>query len=181
MNDQPLIALTGLRTLDSLGLTWICRELGWERCETVSPADLSPGNPYDLIIASADVVAMYPQLHMGNHHKIVILVNAPVTGCGHRVISTQMDMAAIVEVLEQAASGIRMTRPSDILSAREIDVLRQIASGKTNKEIAEALCISINTAITHRKNIAAKLGIRSASGLSLYALMHGMVGGEMPS
>jgi DNA-binding NarL/FixJ family response regulator len=61
------------------------------------------------------------------------------------------------------------------LSSREKDVLKELASGKTNKEIADALCISVNTVITHRKNISSKLGIRSASGLSLYALMNGII------
>lgn len=61
------------------------------------------------------------------------------------------------------------------LTQRETDVLRQIAAGKTYKEIADCLNISVNTVLTHRKNITAKLGIRSASGLSLYALMNGLV------
>ncbi|MDE6753269.1 MAG: helix-turn-helix transcriptional regulator, partial [Muribaculaceae bacterium] len=50
-----------------------------------------------------------------------------------------------------------------------------IAQGKINKEIADILCISVNTVITHRKNISSKLGIKSASGLSLYAMMNGII------
>lgn len=61
------------------------------------------------------------------------------------------------------------------LSLREIEVLKLVASGLINKEIADRLCISVNTVITHRKNISAKLGIKSASGLSLYAMMHGLI------
>lgn len=61
------------------------------------------------------------------------------------------------------------------LSAREIEVLREIAAGLTSKEIAEKLFISVNTVITHRKNLTAKLGIRSVSGLSLYAMMNGLL------
>ena len=61
------------------------------------------------------------------------------------------------------------------LSAREKEVLRELAGGKTNKEIADTLCISINTVITHRKNISGKLGIHSVSGLSLYAVMNGII------
>ncbi len=62
-----------------------------------------------------------------------------------------------------------------ILSRRETEVLRLVASGLINKEIAEQLNISINTVLTHRKNITAKLGIKSASGLSFYALMNGII------
>ncbi|MCH5217172.1 MAG: response regulator transcription factor [Muribaculaceae bacterium] len=61
------------------------------------------------------------------------------------------------------------------LSQRECEVLRELAAGKTNKEIADTLCISINTVITHRKNISGKLGIHSVSGLSLYAVMNGII------
>lgn len=61
------------------------------------------------------------------------------------------------------------------LSSREKEVLRELAGGKTNKEIADTLCISVNTVITHRKNISGKLGIHSVSGLSLYAVMNGII------
>lgn len=61
------------------------------------------------------------------------------------------------------------------LSQREIEVLRLIASGRLNKEIAQELNISINTVLTHRKNITAKLGIKSVSGLSFYAMMNGII------
>ncbi|MDE6409047.1 MAG: helix-turn-helix transcriptional regulator [Muribaculaceae bacterium] len=61
------------------------------------------------------------------------------------------------------------------LSIREKEVLKELARGKTNKEIADILSISVNTVITHRKNISTKLGIKSVSGLSLYALMNGVI------
>lgn len=61
------------------------------------------------------------------------------------------------------------------LSQREIDVLRLVAMGYINKEIADTLSISINTVLSHRKNITSKLGIRSVSGLGFYAMMHGYV------
>lgn len=61
------------------------------------------------------------------------------------------------------------------LSPRETDVLRLIALGLLNKEIASRLGISITTVISHRKNIVEKLGIRSVSGLTIYAVMHGLI------
>jgi DNA-binding CsgD family transcriptional regulator len=61
------------------------------------------------------------------------------------------------------------------LSLREIDVLCLVASGLTNKEIADKLNISTNTVLSHRKNITAKLGIKSVSGLSVYAMMNGYI------
>jgi DNA-binding CsgD family transcriptional regulator len=59
----------------------------------------------------------------------------------------------------------------DILSERETDVLIQLASGKSNREIAEKLHISINTVMTHRKNISQKTGIKTVSGLTIYAVV----------
>ncbi len=61
------------------------------------------------------------------------------------------------------------------LSAREIEVLVLITKGFINKEIADKLNISLTTVITHRKNIVEKLGIKSVSGLTIYAVMHGYV------
>lgn len=53
---------------------------------------------------------------------------------------------------------------------REIEVLTGIVNGKLNKEIAEELNISIHTVVRHRKNITTKTGIRSQSGLTIYAI-----------
>ena len=61
------------------------------------------------------------------------------------------------------------------LSAREIEVLALITKGLINKEIADKLNISLTTVITHRKNITEKLGIKSVSGLTIYAVMNGYV------
>ncbi len=62
-----------------------------------------------------------------------------------------------------------------ILSDREIEVLSLVAQGKINKEIADQLNISLTTVISHRKNIQEKLGIKSVSALTIYAVMHGYV------
>lgn len=64
------------------------------------------------------------------------------------------------------------------LSARETDVLQLIVKGITNKEIADKLNISLNTVLTHRKNITAKLGIKTVSGLTFYAIMNGLISGD---
>ena len=61
------------------------------------------------------------------------------------------------------------------LSNREIDVLVALAKGMTNKEISDKLFISVHTVITHRKNIIRKTGIKSVSGLTVYALLNNLV------
>ena len=62
-----------------------------------------------------------------------------------------------------------------VLSDREIEVMSLIVQGYINKEIADKLNISLSTVITHRKNIMDKLGMKSVSALTIYAVMHGYV------
>jgi len=64
---------------------------------------------------------------------------------------------------------------SEALSDREKDVIVSSVQGMTNKEIADHLCISINTVITHRRNIARKLQIHSPAGLTIYAIVNNLV------
>jgi DNA-binding CsgD family transcriptional regulator len=61
------------------------------------------------------------------------------------------------------------------ISDREKEIVRLVALGKTNKEISEALFISPHTVITHRKNITAKLGIKTIAGLTVYAIINGLI------
>ncbi len=61
------------------------------------------------------------------------------------------------------------------LSEREREVLTLIAKGELNKTIADKLYISLNTVLTHRKNITAKLGIKTVSGLTVYAILNGLI------
>ena len=61
------------------------------------------------------------------------------------------------------------------LSDREIEILVSVAQGLLNKEIADRHNISINTVITHRKNITRKTGIKTVAGLTVYAILNGYV------
>lgn len=61
------------------------------------------------------------------------------------------------------------------LSKREIDVLVAVAKGMMNKEIADMMNISIHTVISHRKNITKKTGIKSVAGLTVYAMLNGLI------
>jgi regulator of cell morphogenesis and NO signaling len=63
----------------------------------------------------------------------------------------------------------------DQLSDRERDVIIAVVQGMANKEIADHLCISVNTVITHRRNIARKLQIHSPAGLTIYAIVNNLV------
>lgn len=61
------------------------------------------------------------------------------------------------------------------LSDREKEVLIHLVNGMSNKEIANALCISTHTVISHRKNLTKKLNIHSVAGLTIYAIVHDLI------
>ncbi len=66
----------------------------------------------------------------------------------------------------------------EVLSDREREIVGCIVRGMTNKEVAEHLFISVNTVLTHRKNISRKLNIHSVSGLTIYAIVNKLVNVE---
>ena len=95
---------------------------------------------------------------------------------------TEEQLIKSILALEQHAHGKGQHLPvaqqisnEQVLSAREIEVLSLVAQGYINKEIADKLCISITTVISHRKNIQDKLGMKSVSALTIYAVTHGYV------
>ncbi|MGV0745647.1 HD domain-containing phosphohydrolase [Mycolicibacterium sp. XJ870] len=93
-----------------------------------------------------------------------------------RVAAGELDAAAVAAVLH--AAGHRAERPKvrpDGLTPREVDVLRLVARGASNKEIAESLVISQKTARNHVERTYAKIGVSNRIGASMYALRHGLV------
>lgn len=77
----------------------------------------------------------------------------------------------ITDMVFKAGAG----QNSDALSDREKDVIISLVQGMSNKDIADHLFISVNTVITHRRNIARKLQIHSPAGLTIYAIVNGLV------
>ena len=78
-------------------------------------------------------------------------------------------------ITDMVFKGGAGAQSADALSDRERDVIVALVQGMSNKEIADHLCISINTVITHRRNIAKKLQIHSPAGLTIYAIVNGLV------
>lgn len=84
------------------------------------------------------------------------------------------------EVRQRPAVGTDIPDDSDDsaadgLSEREKEVIVEIVRGRSNKEIAEHMFISVNTVMTHRRNISRKLQIHSPAGLTIYAIVNGLV------
>ncbi|MCD6201734.1 MAG: response regulator transcription factor [Bacteroidales bacterium] len=82
---------------------------------------------------------------------------------------------SLVEITKNNFSPNKASVREEKLSEREKSILRFVALGYTNKEIAEKLFISMHTVITHRKNITRKLGIKTVSGLTVYAILNQLI------
>ncbi len=77
----------------------------------------------------------------------------------------------------QGSIAPKQDETREALTDREQTILLQLAQGRSNKDVAQALDISVRTVETHRKNIKRKLGISSTAGLTRYALEHGVLQG----
>ena len=92
------------------------------------------------------------------------------------VVDIRDSRATIIETLAQVSPSENDAAKSNYeLTKRETAVLVQLAQGKTNKEIADALNVSVHTVISHRKNITHKTGIKSVAGLTVYAMLNNLI------
>lgn len=121
-------------------------------------------------------------LQLGKEHPNLIVI-ALVTSClDHAMLNPYNGFIEINDTRSKIISKINefvqteATKKDDVeLSNREIDVLVAVAKGMMNKEIADLMNISIHTVISHRKNITRKTGIKSVSGLTVYALLNNLI------
>lgn len=92
------------------------------------------------------------------------------------VVDIRDSRALIIETLAQAMPGESESGKNNYeLTKRETAVLVELAQGKTNKEIADSLNVSVYTVISHRKNISRKTGIKSVAGLTVYAMLNNLI------
>lgn len=83
--------------------------------------------------------------------------------------------AAALAVSVRTVEEEEVRRPLDLLTSREVDVLRLLASGQSNKQMASALGIGRRTVESHRESLMRKLGIRTVAGLTRLALEQGLL------
>ena len=120
---------------------------------------------------------------IGKEHPNVVVI-ALVYSCldhsmltpYHGVIEINDTRSKIISKMNEFAKNETTKNADDVeLSKRETDVLVAVAKGMMNKEIADQMNISIHTVISHRKNITRKTGIKSVSGLTVYALLNNLI------
>ena len=192
MNHQPEIAIVEANTLTSLGLKTILeRMIPMAVIRTFhSFGELTDDTPdmYAHYFISAQIYVEHNAFFLPRKRKTIVLA-----GDSHQFQLSGVPILNIYQAEEQLVKDIQLhqhahhdgypvkdmppTPPTTghELSAREIEVLVLITKGLINKEIADKLNIGLTTVITHRKNITEKLGIKSVSGLTIYAVMNGYV------
>ncbi len=143
---------------------------------------------FDYYFTQADIFILNADFFLPRRAKVVINIcnGIPANISGYNNLNVCAPQEIIIEQLQQLFAAENATNTSGIeknkeLSSREIDVLQLIVKGITNREIADKLNISLNTVLTHRKNITAKLGIKTVSGLTFYAIMNGLVSSDFIS
>jgi DNA-binding NarL/FixJ family response regulator len=192
MNNRPKIAIIDPNTITALGLKAILQNvMPIMTVDTFgSFAELTANDPdnYFHYFVAMNVVLENKTFFSEYRRKTIVLtlsldsisqlsefhslcINVP-----------EQELIRSLLTLEQHAHGQGQNLPpmpkvlqQKILTDREIEVMSLIVQGYINKEIADKLNIGLATVITHRKNIMDKLGLKSVSALTIYAVMHGYV------
>lgn len=144
------------------------------------------------IEATARLYANYPDiavLILSMHDKLEYVTQAMQAGARGYVLKDAPGKDIVLAIDTVVAGGIyysaavarQLARPAtqdNQLTSREQEVLRHIANGESNKQIARALDLSVRTVETHRLNIKRKLGIEGQAELIKFAVQHGRFGGS---
>ena len=137
---------------------------------------------YDFYFVNSDMFLICCDFFLPRKNKTILLVHESYKKQSLSGIEFKINIFAEAnDVVEQLQTFFEMVCQRSAnecqinLTPWEIEVLQLVAQGFINKEIADKLNISFNTVLTHRKNITAKLGIKTVSGLSFYAMMNGYV------
>ena len=188
---KPKIAIIGSNSLMNIGLKTILERI-------IPMAEVCLFENADSLCANGDEAAYFhyfvatqayaerSRFFREHRHKTIILSTSEQTmlPADMHILNISQSEDELVRAILRMHQGAHrdgypapnIERPEHTtpLSERECEVLRLVVKGLLNKEIADALKISINTVITHRRNITSKLGMRSASALTIYAVTHGL-------
>ena len=191
-NKRPKVAIIDPNTLSALGLkSMLMNVMPIMTVETFgSFAELMANEPESFVhyFVAMNVVLKNKSFFSEHRRKTIVLTLSRDTASQlsefHSLCINvpESELVRSLLMLEQHAHGNGKNLPpmpqvlqQKILSDRELEVLALIVQGYINKEIADKLNIGLTTVITHRKNIMDKLGMKSVSALTIYAVMHGYV------
>ena len=192
MSGRPKVAVVDANTLAVLGLKQILQNvMPIMTVDTFgSFGELEAAHPdqYVHYFVAMDIVVTHRSFFLERQRKTIVLTlslnDTSQLHDFHSLCINQPESQLIRQLLtlqQHAHQGGRNLPPmpnilqQKLLTDREIEVMSLIAQGFINKEIADRLNIGLSTVITHRKNIMDKLGMKSVSALTIYAVMHGYV------
>lgn len=121
---------------------------------------------FDIIICERDLMA-----HFEVEHRLFV----PAVERLENSLRTSLVAAEGDSDADEEADNPQL----DALGEREKEIIKCVARGLSNKEIADELCLSVHTVATHRRNISSKLGIHSSAGLTIFAILNKLV--DLPS
>ena len=190
--ERPKIAIIDPNTLATLGLKQLLQNvmpiMTIDTFGTMTEFEANHPERYFHYFVATNIVLANRQFFSQHRHQTIVLtlsldggsqltefhnicINVPEPELVRSLLQLQQHAHAQGRNLPPMPQALQQK----VLSDREIEVMSLIVQGLINKEIADRLCISLTTVITHRKNIMDKLGMKSVSALTIYAVMHGYV------
>lgn len=181
--EQSEIIRKGLvHLIEGMGLFSTIREMG---CFANLEENLTRLNPDVLLVnpslVNADLLSQLQQISPKELRIAAIVYSL----FDDELISLFDEVVMVVDnrsKLQKKLSGLihkaavrKNEKAENALSSRELDVLKLLVQGMSNKEISDKLFISTHTVISHRKNITQKLNIKSVAGLTVYALLNDVI------
>lgn len=134
------------------------------------------------------IVRYYPQKANDQLNSVLFdIINCEQDLTSHCMVEDHLFVPAVEKLEEELKSKYKHNTPNedsenntetdklDTLSQREKEIIGCVAKGMTNKEIADALFLSVHTVATHRRNISNKLQIHTPAGLTIYAIVNKLV------
>ncbi len=191
-SNKQIIAIVGPSQLIQYGLTDIIREhLPGFLIYNFKDFQLFENGTRHHTLAAVIIDASIA----GSSMKTMVSIKKENTNCAWIVLQYQFISSSLISqfdeliTIEQSPAeiastinrsigkvkGIQNEVKTDNLSDRETDVLKLLVTGFSAKEIADRLNISVNTVISHRKNISTKTGIKSLAGLTIYAVANKII------
>lgn len=157
-----------------------CRVSRVERLEELTemmehtPVEILIANPMQFVNLEKEVKKLrksYPTLAIAGIDFGIIHRQSMLTDISFTLYDTPEHIIhSLTRLQEKIQHPEEEKEENNHLSPREIEVLTCLVNGMLNKEIADHLHISVHTVVRHRKNITQKTGIRSQSGLTIYAI-----------
>jgi DNA-binding CsgD family transcriptional regulator len=191
-NEQPRAAIIDPNTLSVLGLRQLLQHvmpiLAIDGFGSMAELEANHPERYVHFFVALNVMLENRSFFLEHRRQTIVLtlsLDGGSTPTDFKTICINQPEKQLVHTLLHLASiahGNGRNLPpmppmlqQKILSDREIEVMSLIVQGLINKEIADRLSIGLSTVVTHRKNIMDKLGLKSVSALTIYAVMHGYV------